>query len=206
MQKFDNELLNDFASRYWEIIRFGELKGLNLISYQNYEEFLLKQVYDSVTPVLLIDEFKSLLSESTTVLDIGTGGGFPLLPLAILNKEKKFIGLDSKKKKVDAIRIISKKLGLTNIELIHSRIEDYDLSVKNLLIVTKAVGSVKDILKKIKVKNNFNIVFYKGPNLEELEDLVLGENSNQKYNMLFNKMYQLEGTNGRVLLAYRVEK
>lgn len=58
------------------------------------------------------------------VLDLGTGGGFPLLPLAILFPEISFTGLDATKKKAEAVRRIVNKIGLTNVDLLIGRAEE----------------------------------------------------------------------------------
>jgi 16S rRNA (guanine527-N7)-methyltransferase len=92
------------------------------------------------------------LKEGQTVCDLGTGGGFPLLPLAIENPDVRFVGIDARKKKIDAIVSIveSLKLKVTsdgfleNVDLVRSRVEEYK-GVKFDVVLARAVAHV-DIL------------------------------------------------------------
>ena len=58
------------------------------------------------------------------VLDLGTGGGFPGVPLAILSPEKEFILVDSLNKRIKAVLEMAKKIGLKNVKVVHGRAED----------------------------------------------------------------------------------
>jgi 16S rRNA (guanine527-N7)-methyltransferase len=94
-----------------------ENKQLNLSAYRTEATCWTGNILDSL-PVL------PLLSGVKTVLDLGTGGGFPLLPLALLLPEVKFTGLDSVKKKIDAVQRIVNTLGLPNVQLLVGRAEE----------------------------------------------------------------------------------
>ena len=117
-----NELEN-FTRNYYELLN-GEYSGINLTRINDYEDFKNKQIIDSVVPLFSSGLFKKQIQRSGAVLDIGFGGGFPILPLAFLCPEIKFLGVDCRAKKVKVVSEISKKLEVNNTQLFHSRIED----------------------------------------------------------------------------------
>jgi 16S rRNA (guanine527-N7)-methyltransferase len=83
----------------------------------------------------------------TRVLDVGTGAGFPGLPLAILTPERHFVLLDSNGKKVRFVRQAVMELGLDNVEVVQARIESYTSREKFATIVTRAFASLPRILQ-----------------------------------------------------------
>src|SRR3990167_401138 len=96
-----------------------ENKKLNLSAYRTEEQCWHGNVLDSVVGIQ-----KGEFGKGMRVLDCGTGGGFPLLPLAILFPIAEFTGLDATKKKIDAVQRMIAKLGLRNAELIIGRAEE----------------------------------------------------------------------------------
>ena len=84
---------------------------------RNPQEMLVKHILDSivVSPYLQGDRF----------IDVGTGPGLPGLPLAIINPTKQFVLLDSLGKRISFIRNAVRELGLTNVEPVLSRVEEY---------------------------------------------------------------------------------
>lgn len=91
-------------------------KHINLTRIVDEEEFVQKHLIDS-----LIAE---LPKGTKTVADIGTGGGFPGVPLAILYDDMAFTLIDSTAKKLNAVKAITDKLGLTNITYLPGRAEE----------------------------------------------------------------------------------
>lgn len=141
----------------------------NLMSKTDIDFLFEKHVFDSLA-ILKWDEFKN----KKTILDVGTGGGFPSVILAICFKDKKIIANDSRIKKINFIKEIKEKLNLENLEICYSRIEEVEpLGVD--LIVSRAVGKIdlvyelsKKHLKNLKQKGNF--VIYKSKTvLDEIE-------------------------------------
>lgn len=155
LREFSNDLLNlikvDFA-------------GLNLTKILDPEEFYQKQIIDSVIPLKEGPVFLKRIQEVEKVVDVGFGGGFPLLPLAFLFPKKLFIGFDARKKKVQAVDEMARKLGLKNVHVYHKRIEEVLIDEK-VMITFKAVGQVKDCLKNINPIDGVSVYFYKGPDL-----------------------------------------
>ncbi|HEY4368362.1 MAG TPA: 16S rRNA (guanine(527)-N(7))-methyltransferase RsmG [Steroidobacteraceae bacterium] len=78
----------------------------------------------------------------TRVVDIGTGAGFPGLPLAIANPERQFVLLDSTAKKLKFIDHVARMLELTNVQTIHTRAEEYRPDERFDIVVSRAVGPV----------------------------------------------------------------
>lgn len=98
----------------------------NLSALRDPEAAWVGHIIDSIALLDILPFLKEKLGTQNVVklLDIGTGGGFPLLPLAISLPETQFLGLDATGKKIKAIERMKDKLGLTNIKLIAGRAED----------------------------------------------------------------------------------
>lgn len=111
-----------------EIYKFEEYKELlkeynkkfNLTSITNDNEIYLKHFYDS----LCITKAKELLNASS-LFDIGTGAGFPGIPVAIVNKDIKITLVESNKKKCEFLKVVKDSLNLQNVEIINARAEDF---------------------------------------------------------------------------------
>jgi len=78
----------------------------------------------------------------TRIVDVGTGAGFPGLPLAIVNPQRQFMLLDSTAKKLKFIEHVAQTLGLSNVQTIHTRAEDYKPDERFDIVVSRAVGPV----------------------------------------------------------------
>ncbi len=108
-------------------------KVMNLTGITEYEEVYLKHFYDSLTLAKVID-----LNSINSLCDIGTGAGFPGLVLKIVFPNLKITLLDSLNKRIEFLKVVIDKLSLNNIEVIHSRAEDYALKNRNKFDVTTA--------------------------------------------------------------------
>lgn len=97
---------------------------INLTSICEFEDVIYKHFIDSLS----IMKYSDL--NGMSVIDIGTGGGFPGIPLAIMNSNSKFVLLDSLNKRINFLNIVIEKLGLTNVNTIHGRAEDFAFDKK----------------------------------------------------------------------------
>lgn len=93
---------------------------INLTRITDDEEIIVKHFVDSAC-VLLANKIK----ENSSLIDIGTGAGFPGIPLKIIKPNIKVVLLDSLKKRLDFIEDLLKHIGFNDIELLHGRAEDY---------------------------------------------------------------------------------
>ena len=140
----------------------------NLIS-KNDEKFLYeKHIYDSLAIKLFFDKYNI---QKAKILDIGCGGGFPCLPIAIEFPEFDITGIDSIRKKITSVETISKSLKLNNIELIADRAEN--LTTKYDIVVSRAVANMTKICEfalPLVKKDGFFIAYKSKKALEELEN------------------------------------
>ncbi len=138
------------------------------------EEIAVKHFLDSIIPLKFAPEaFKN----AKRVVDLGTGGGFPLLPLAIVFPEMRFLGVDSRQKSVEFVARMAEAIGLRNVKVKHSRIEelgqDAEYREKSDLVVCRALSAVRTLLEYTLplTRNGGYCFYYKGPKLDdELRD------------------------------------
>ena len=194
--------MKEFAKKYLDLLT-GEFAGINLTRIESPEEFYQKQIVDSVLPETESKVFKNALEKTKLLVDVGFGGGFPILPLAHNNPDKKFIGFDARAKKAQVVQKIANTLGLTNATLRHQRLETVDFDV-DTVITFKAVGKVQDYLPLIRASKTVYVFFYKGPNFYELEDFE--ELIEKDWELIEEKSYDVPGTEGRILLGFKNRK
>jgi len=120
---------------------------INVISRKNMDTLYTNHILHSLAIAKLI-QFK----KGTKILDIGTGGGFPGIPLAILFPEVDFLLVDSIGKKIKVVNEISNAIGLTNVRTLHERAENIKENFD--FIVSRAVTNMTDFKKWVKGKFN----------------------------------------------------
>ena len=140
-----NKYFADFTSKQYE--QFAALENLykswneqiNVISRKDIDSLYLKHVLHSLSIATVID-----FLPGSNIIDIGTGGGFPGVPLAIFFPEVQFHLVDSIGKKLKVIEGIKEAIGLENITTQHTRAEE----IKNRqfdFVVTRAVAPLRDL-------------------------------------------------------------
>lgn len=143
-------------------------KVMNLTGITEFEDVLLKHFVDSAAIGNVMD-----MSKVHTVMDVGTGAGFPGMPLKIVFPHLKITLLDSLNKRIQFLNAVIEKLQLTEIETIHGRAEDFGRDVKYReqydLCVSRAVANLSSLSEYcvpfIKVGGQF--VSYKAGEVEE---------------------------------------
>jgi len=141
---------------------------INLISRKDMDNFFIHHVLHSLSIAKIIS-FKS----RTSILDVGSGGGFPGIPLAIMFPESEFSLLDSVKKKTGVISAIAKELNLVNVTTVRIRAEDEES--KYDFITGRAVTQFNKFVKlttKNILRNSNNtlrngILYLKGGEIDE---------------------------------------
>ena len=116
---------------------------INVISRKDIDNLYEHHVLHS----LAIAKFLKF-TPGTTVMDIGTGGGFPGIPLAILYPDCKFLLVDSIGKKIKVASAVAEALGLTNVECIQERAEDEKRQFD--FVVSRAVMPLPDLVKLVR--------------------------------------------------------
>ena len=112
---------------------------INVISRKDLDNFYLRHVLHSMS----IAKFHHF-SSGTSIMDLGTGGGFPGIPLSILFPEVNFHLVDSISKKIKVVEDILKKLNLKNVEIYDDRAENIDITVN--FVTCRAVAPMQTLV------------------------------------------------------------
>lgn len=159
--------LKDLETYYEMLIEYN--KKMNLTGITEKEQVYLKHFYDSLTIMKIID-----LNEQETLCDIGTGAGFPGMVLKIVFPKLKVTLVDSLNKRVEFLKDVKNKLNLENLEIIHSRAEEFAKeNIEKFDVVTaRAVAHLSILLEYSlpMIKINKYFIAMKGNIKEELEE------------------------------------
>jgi 16S rRNA (guanine527-N7)-methyltransferase len=170
--------------------QFSQLQGLyehwnsqiNVISRKDIDQLYERHVLHSLGIAKVIS-----FLPGETVLDVGTGGGFPGIPLAILFPETKFYLVDSIGKKIKVVQEVANALGLTNLRAAHMRAEQFEDRFD--FVVSRAVTRLKDFYPWVKDKFNKQskntisngILYLKGGDL--VEEIAESRLAVKRYNL-----------------------
>ena len=141
-------------------------KAYNLTAIRELDSMVIRHLLDSLSIIPFIDQ--------SPVLDVGTGAGLPGIPLALCLPECQFVLLDSNGKKTRFLMQAKIELGIDNIEVIHSRIEDYKPDFRFEMITCRAFAALNTILDLTQhlVTSSTRVMAMKGK--EEMPELVEG--------------------------------
>ena len=154
-------------SKLQELYQDWNLK-INVVSRKDIDELYLRHVLHSLG-IAKVMEFQP----GANVMDVGTGGGFPGIPLAILFPETQFHLVDSIGKKIKVVNEVAEGLGLQNVKTTHGRVEEVDDTYD--FIVSRAVAQMETfhrwVKNKVHKKQNHalknGILYLKGGDLTE---------------------------------------
>lgn len=215
IENFKNELYNygykiteqqfDSFMKYYELLVSWNEK-MNLTAITEFSEVLIKHFLDSLSIIKIID-----LNKVSSLIDVGTGAGFPGIPIKIMYPELEVTLLDSLQKRISFLDNVILELGLDNITTIHGRAEDLAKPEKIReqfdVCVSRAVSNLSSLsefcLPFVKVGGCF--IPYKSGKIDE--ELL---NANNAINILGGKVensisFDIE-ENERTLLLIRKEK
>ena len=201
--KINDEQIKSFEKYMNLLLEWNE--KINLTAITQPEEIKLKHFVDSLTVLKYINE-------DDKVIDIGTGAGFPGIPLKIMNKNTKITLLDSLNKRINFLNIVIEKLDLSNIQAIHGRAEEiarnklyrekYDVAVSravaNLSTLTEymlpfvKVGGKCICMKGANVNEELeraqNAIKELGGEIERVDNFYLSDNDNERNIIVIKKI------------------
>lgn len=197
------ELQLEQLQHYFELlVEYNKVMNLTGITEEN--DVYLKHFYDSATLVRSID-----LNNVSSLCDIGTGAGFPGMVLKILYPNLDVTLVDSLNKRIEFLKVVIKELGLTGIDAIHARAEEYAVSNREKfdVVTARAVASLNILLEYsiplVKVGGYF--IAMKGKMEEESSEKALKILSS-KIESIDNFLLPVENSNRTLIKVKKEEK
>ena len=157
--------INTFTTYLYELKKWN--KTYNLTGLKKDEDIIIKHFIDSLLYL------KAMPDGKTKVADIGSGAGFPGIPIKIIRPEIEMYLIEPSVKKSAFLRHITRRLQLKEIEVIEKTVEEIrvnqNLSLSVDVAVTRALFSIKDFIKKAShiVKQDGILILNKGPKVRE---------------------------------------
>lgn len=165
-KKYNIKINNIQAEKFLEYYRFlvQENEKFNLTAITNFEEVITKHFVDSSLPYLC---FK----KNSIVVDVGSGAGFPGLPLKIIRPDLEIVLVDSLNKRVSFLNQIIKLINLDKVYAIHARVEDFAQKNREKFdyAVSRAVAKANTLIEYLLplVKEGGCALLYKSKNVKE---------------------------------------
>lgn len=159
------EQINSFITYLSELKRWN--KAYNLTGLKKEEDIIIKNFLDSLLYL------KAIPDGEIKIADVGSGAGFPGIPIKIIRPEIEMFLIEPSRKKSAFLRHIIRQLGLENIGVIENSIEGITLNHELLfpvdIAVTRALFSIRDFIKKATpiVKEGGKLILNKGPKVQE---------------------------------------
>ena len=182
----DKKYYNYFYNYMKQIIDWND--KINVTAITDEKMFIVKHFIDSLT-------ISKYINEKDKVIDVGTGAGFPGIPLKFSKPQLSITLIDSVNKKLNVIRDITQNMNLEKLEILHSRAEDLandkNYREKYDVVTTRAVSNLSTIAEYMLplLKINGIAICMKGPNInEELEE------SRKAIEILGGKIEKIEKT------------
>lgn len=203
--EFTEEQLQKFYKYMKLLIEWN--KKINLTAIVEPKEIILKHFIDSLTILKYTEKKKKMI-------DIGTGAGFPGIPIKIMNKNIEITLLDSLNKRINFLNEVIQTLNLEKIETIHSRIEDFGRSKKYRetyeIVTSRAVANLATLseymlpMAKVggccicmkgaeveeEILNSKNAIKILGGNISKIEKFTLPKTDNKRNIIVIDKVKQ----------------
>lgn len=162
------EISENQANKFYEYMKLllEWNNKINLTAITDEKEMIIKHFIDSIS-------INKYVKNQKNVIDIGTGAGFPGIPLKILNNNIEFILVDSLNKRINFLEEVKEKLSLAKLKNIHARVEDLaqnkEYREKVNLAVSRAVASLRILAEYMLpfVEKDGYCICMKGPNINE---------------------------------------
>ena len=183
----DNEKIEQLYDYMKNILKWNEV--INLTAIKDENEFIMKHFIDSLTILKYINE-------NSKMIDIGTGAGFPGMPVKIVKPNLDITLVDSVNKKINVLKDITEKMSIQKINIIHSRIEDIanqkEYREQFDYVTSRALSNITTLSEYMLpfLKINGKAICMKGPNFEE--EL---ENSKKAIDFLGGKIDKIDKLN-----------
>ncbi len=183
----DNEKIKQLYDYMKNILKWNEV--INLTAIKDENEFIMKHFIDSLTILKYINE-------NSKMIDIGTGAGFPGMPVKIVKPNLDITLVDSVNKKINVLKDIAEKMSIQKINIIHSRIEDIanqkEYREQFDYVTSRALSNITTLSEYMLpfLKINGKAICMKGPNFEE--EL---ENSKKAIDLLGGKIDKIDKLN-----------
>ncbi len=174
---------------YMELLREWN-ERMNLTAITDEEGILVKHFFDSCS----ISDF---VGNNSKIIDVGTGAGFPGLPLKIVNDSLNLTLVDSLNKRINFLNEVKNRLGLKDVETVHGRAEDVGIDNKYRekydFAVSRAVAELRILVEYLLplVKVGGKVIAMKGPNVDE-ESFKLGDTDNERTVIIIKKIKNTE--------------
>ena len=193
--KLTNDQIEKFVEYYKLLVEWNE--KFNLTAITEFKDVVVKHFLDSVLP------YKEI-KDNSTLIDIGTGAGFPGIPLKIINNSLNITLVDSLNKRITFLNEVINKLQLKNITAIHSRCEDIAKTSKREsfdYVVSRAVAKLNTLSEYCAplVKNGGTFIAYKSEGSQE--ELDISKNAFNLLNLKLEKIlnYNIENNTRNIL-------
>lgn len=197
--------------KYYEFL-VEKNKVMNLTAITEKEDVILKHFIDSIAVIPYLKELDFFEKDNLSIIDIGTGAGFPGIPLKIMLPNVKFTLLDSLNKRISFLNEVIDLLGLNNIVAVHGRAEDYAFDniyrEKYDLCVSRAVANLSTLseycipfIKKDgmfisykagdseeEINNSKNAIKLLGGKINKVEEFVLPESDANRVFVIIKKI------------------
>lgn len=142
---------------------------INVVSRKDIDQLMIHHVLHSLAIAKFEQQAGGIFFDGSKIMDVGTGGGFPGIPLAIMYPNVEFLLVDSIGKKIKVVEEVAKALGLKNVKAVKSRVEEVD--GKFDYIVSRAVTDLGNFLPWVRGKYLNGIIYLKGGDLTVGGDL-----------------------------------